>query len=568
VPQLHRRPISLLQITESIPQAISTGAVPEEIQIVEVEEGQELRPVTVGEPEAPQIGYVEEPEELSTTLTVSKPGEYEAIAFTEAEEAEAVPPVVVRESTAPTGVNLKEPNEVLLTEPETPQLVHDELLKDLPVVTVSQPGTNKPADVEEAEECSPVALTELPTLVALEELGEVLLTEPEAPQVVAVQEPKELGPVQGEASQIIVVDEPGESEPVVVGELEAPHVIGVEETEECSLGEAEEAEVVKSVIPESVKQSGVEKRAVGIGLGGTELQGPGLDAVLGSAKSAGDAAQCPGEILGAESKASSEKDLIQMDVAARKERRESGRLGWEGVFGEEWFEEEGITKEEFEAWIGRGDRDWSQGSSVRFVRQPSMEAEVAGAKEAIKCAAVVTEIESTFAEQIESKEKPVRAIRISDNPLFEVSLSPGLAKSGEQMEPETPRLAGRDTLLRVEAKPGAAEGARAVQPADGQIRTAKGTHKIVKAKSHSKSSRQKKEKALKKVSQLKAQGSVTGGKAESRGFHVAAWGWWDSTAVERLMSLVVLFWVVALFVAMLSFLEKERRGAAGKPSPT
>lgn len=522
------------------------GSVPEEIQIVAMEERAELRPVAGGEQEAPQIGYVEEPEEFPTTLTVSKPGEFEAVDVTEAEEADAVSPVVVRESTAPNGVNLKEPKEVLLTEPETPQLVHVELLKDLRMVTVSQPGTNKPADVEEAEDCSPLARIEVPAIVGLEELGEVLLSKPETPQAVAVEEPEELDPFQGEASQIIVVEEPRESEPVVVGELEAPHDVGIGETEECSLGEAEEAEVVKSVILESVKQSGDEKGGAGIGLGETKSHGPGLDAVLGGTESAGDAAQCPGELLGAESKAFSGEDLIQTDVAARKERQESGRLGWEGVFGEEWFQEEGISKAEFEAWIRREDCDWKHGSSGGLVPQPSMKAEVAGAKEAIKCAAAVTEIESTVAERIESTEKPVREMRISDNPLFEVSLSPGLAKSGEEMEPETPRLVGRDALLRVEAEPRAAKEALAVQPADGQNKAAKGSmHKIVKAKSKSKSSRQKKEKALEKT-----------------------WGWWNSRAVERLTSLVVLFWVVALFVAMLSFLEKERRGAAGKPSPT
>jgi hypothetical protein len=522
------------------------GSVPEEIPIVEMEERAELRPVAGGELEAPQIGYVEEPEELPTTLTVSNPGEFKVVDVTEAEVAEAVSPVVVRESAAPTGVNLKEPKEVLLTQPETPQLVHVELLKELPVATVSQPGKNKPADVEEAGQCSPVARIELPAIVGLEEIEEVLLIEPEAPQVAVVEEPVELGPVQGEASQIIVVEEPGESESVVVRELEAPHDIGDEETEECSLGEAEEAEVVKSVIPESVKQSGVEKGGAGIGIGETESHGPGLDAVLGGTESAGDAAQCPEELLGAESKAFSGEDLIQTDVAARKERQESGRLGWEGVLGEEWFREEGISKAEFEAWIRREDFDWKHGSSGGLVPQPSMKAEVAGAKEAIKSAAAATEIESTLAEQIESKEKRVRDIRISDNPLFEVSLSPGLAKPGEQMEPETQRLAVRASLLRVAAEPRAAKEALAVQPADGQNKAAKGPmHKIVKAKSQSKSSRQKKEKDLEKT-----------------------WGWWNSRAVERLTSLVVLFWVVALFVAMLSFLEKERRGAAGEPSPT
>lgn len=394
------------------------------------------------------------------------------------------------------------------------------------MVAVEEPSATQIADNGSQENARPGEVLEEP-----EDASVVLIQNPAAPQVLDLWRAEEHAPVSPQEARFFV-EEPEEFALVLAAGSRSPRVAGAADPGEVRVVEVEETEIEKHIIPESLKKREVQAimpapeadvSNVGPELSATNTgAGDVIDRNCVSGAGGSDGAE-------SKSKTSAKSDKPTSQEKLRGSKREKGKPATAKKGGQ----------------VGP---DWQLNGLA--LPENAVEVLLAGGK---TC-------QSAEKTQTGGMKKAGLTLNVSKNPLYDADVCPspgGNAPSLASVPVESPRLTPPTTVFFVAHKAAAPLETRAHKTADAQ------TGKVQKSgqKAKRRSGAEKKEVMLLEKPKAK---SEPGG----RGLHVAVPGWWDSVVCERTAAVVVVAWVIALIVAVLAYLERERSGAAGKPAPT
>ncbi|GAQ84190.1 hypothetical protein KFL_001790300 [Klebsormidium nitens] len=372
----------------------------------------------------------------------------------------------------------------------------------------------------------------------------VLAEEPAAPQVIELGKADDHAPSSKEDARFFV-EEPEEFALVLAAGAKSPRVAGGAEPEEVRVVEVEVPEVDKHVISESLK-----KREVWASLPAPEDDVSSVGTKLGAA--------------GAEVPDDTEKICVGGSSEGLKDGPDGAGLH-KGVGKRDGKKsqdklKEGKSGEDKRVASGKGGRvglDWQLNGLV--LPANAVEVLLAGGKT----------VQSAEVDSTGRSEKPGLALKVSKNPLYDADVcpSPGANAPGLSLVlAESPRLTAPTTVSFVARNAAAPVETRAHKMAEaetGKVQTS-GTG-VEKGKAKRRSGAKRKE--VKFLEMTKVESEVLN-EVGGRALHVDVWGWWDSLACERTAAVIVILWVIALIVAVLAYLERERSGAAGKPVPT